>query len=99
MSEDVISPPRLLYKKPSNRRKKKRQSIVDLIGGSAAGLTRNELGAAVGSPIDSVSVMMHQINKELAGQGWKISSTLKRGPKRRGAPERRYRLVPMQPHC
>jgi hypothetical protein len=39
-------------------------------------------------------VMMHQINKELAEQGWKISSTnLKRQPRQRGAPRRRYRLV------
>ena len=68
----------------SNRRKKKRQSIVDLIGGSAAGLTRNELAAAVGSPTDRVSVMMHRINKELAGRAGR-SAQLSSGDRSVGA--------------
>jgi hypothetical protein len=41
-------------------------------------------------------VMISQINKELVGQGWKISSTnLDRQQGNRGAPSRRYRLVPL----
>ena len=90
MSE-VISPPSLFFKRGHNN---KRQTIVDLIGDSATGLTRSEVAAAIDSPTNCVSVMISQINKELANQGWKINSTdLERQPGRRGAPGRRYRLV------
>jgi hypothetical protein len=91
MIEEIPSPSSLFFKK---RQKRKWETIVDLIGGSTTGLTRNELAAAVDSPTNCVSVMIHQINKELAEQGLKISSTyLERQPGRRGAPGRRYRLV------
>jgi hypothetical protein len=94
MSEEAPSPPGLFFKKPNSHRKKKRQSIVDLIGSSTDGLTREELAAAVDSPTNCVSVMIHHINKELVEQGWKITSSgLKPQPGRRGAPGRRYRLM------
>ena len=98
MSEDAISPPNLFFKRRGGCRKMKRQTILNLIGGSAAGLTRQELAAAVDSTPNCVSVMVSQINKELIEQGWKITSTgpVKQHQKRRGAPRRRYRLVRLQ---
>ena len=40
MIEEVLSPPpKLFFKRPADSRKKKRQVIVDLIGGNPAGLT------------------------------------------------------------
>jgi hypothetical protein len=94
VSEGAISRPSLFFKKP-NRRRKKRQRILDLIDSSATGITRKELAAAVDSHTNCVSVMIHQINKELIEQGWKITSTgpVEQHQKRRGAPQRRYRLV------
>jgi hypothetical protein len=86
-------PPELFFKR---RRKPKRHTIVDLIRDSATGLTRKEIAAAIESSTNCVSVMISQINKELVGQGWKISSTnLDRQQGNRGAPGRRYRLVPL----
>lgn len=95
MIEEVLSPPpKLFFKRPADSRKKERQVIVELIGGNPAGLTRHDLAAALDSPINCVSVMISRINKELAEQGWKISSTdFERRQGRRGAPRRRYRLV------
>lgn len=95
MMEEVLSPPpRLFFKRLADNRKKKRQTIVDLIGRNPAGLTRNELAAAIDSPTNSVSVMINLINKELAEQGWKISSAdLRRRQRRRGSSRRCYRLV------
>jgi hypothetical protein len=88
---ETISPPSLFFKRFHGR---KRQTIVDLISDSTTGLTRSEVAAAIDSPTNCVSVMINQINKELANQGWKINSTdLERQPGRRGAPGRRYRLV------
>ena len=88
---ETISPPSLFFKRFHGR---KRQTIVDLISDSTTGLTRSEVAAAIDSPTNCVSVMINQINKELAEQGWKINSTdLERQPGRRGAPGRRYRLV------
>ena len=91
MNERVPSPPSLFFK---NARRQKRQTIVNLIRESSTGITRKELAAAVDSRANCVSVMIHQINKELAGQGWKISSiNLERRPGLRGASGRRYCLV------
>jgi hypothetical protein len=88
---ETISPPSLFFKRFHGR---KRQTIVDLISDSTTGLTRSEVAAAIDSPTNCVSVMINQINKELANQGWKINSTdLERQPGRRGAPGRRYQLV------
>jgi hypothetical protein len=93
MIEEV--PPKLCFKK---RSRQKQQAIVDLIRDSSTGLTRKELATALNSPIGCVSVMMHQINKDLVEQGWKISSTdLQRQRGQRGAPGRRYRLVRLPP--
>jgi hypothetical protein len=87
---ETISPPSVFFKRFHG----KRQTIVDLISDSTTGLTRSEVAAAIDSPTNCVSVMINQINKELAEQGWKINSTdLERQPGRRGAPGRRYRLV------
>jgi hypothetical protein len=94
MPENVALSPRLFFKR---RSKPKRQTILDLIQISTTGLTRKEIAAAIESPTNCVSVMICQINKELAGQGWKINSTnLDRQPGSRGAPGRRYRLVQLQ---
>ena len=91
MPENVVSLPRLFFKR---RGRQKRQTIIDLIQVSTTGLTRKEIAATIESPPNCVSVMICQINKELVGQGWKISSTnLDRQPGRRGAPGRRYRLL------
>jgi hypothetical protein len=98
MNEDVISPPSLLFKRVNRSGNMKRQRVADLIASCAAGLTRQEVAAAIGSPPHSVSVMIHRINKEWADQGWKIDFIkLKKQPGRRGAPERRYRLVRLSP--
>jgi hypothetical protein len=93
VSENVSSPPRLFFKKPAIQLKTKRQGILDLISGSAGGVTRNEIAAAVGSTPGSVTVTINRINKELVGLGWRISSTITAQTGRRGAPERRYWLV------
>jgi hypothetical protein len=91
MPENVVLPPKLILKR---RDKPKRATLIDLIRDSTTGLTRHEIAAAIESPPNCVSVMICQINKELVGQGWKISSTdLMRQSGRRGAPGRRYRLV------
>ena len=91
MQEIAFPPPKLCFKRPE---KTKRQTIVDLIRDSDSGLTRRDIATAIESPTNCVSVMISQINKELIGQGWKISSSnIDRQPGRRGAPERRYRLV------
>jgi hypothetical protein len=91
MPENVVLPPKLILKR---RDKPKRATLIDLIRDSTTGLTRHEIAAAIESPPNCVSVMICQINKELVGQGWKISSTdLMRQSGRRGAPRRRYRLV------
>jgi hypothetical protein len=72
------------------------QTIVNLLRDSSVGITRQELAAAVGSRTNSVSVMIHRLNKELTGQGWQISSVnIDRRPLR-GAPGRRYRLVQLE---
>jgi hypothetical protein len=93
MPENVVLPPKLIFKR---RGKPKRETLIDLIRDSTTGLTRHEIAAAIESPPGCVSVMICQINKELVGQGWKISSTdLMRQPGHRGAPGRRYRLVPL----
>jgi hypothetical protein len=97
MNEELLSLPSLFFKKPSVLRKKKRQIILDLVSESIDGLTLRELAAAVDSPTNCVSVMIHNINKELVEQGWKIGFTdLERQPGRRGAPRRRYWLVRLQ---
>ena len=70
---EAISPPSLFLKRFHGQ---KRQTIVDLISDSTTGLTRSEVAAAIDSPTNCVSVMINQINKELANQGWKINSTL-----------------------
>jgi hypothetical protein len=94
MNQEVMSPLKLFFKRPTVSRKKKRQIILDLIGESVGGLTVTELAAAVDSPTNSVSVMICQINKELVEQGWKIRPTdVQPREGRRGAPGRRYRLV------
>jgi hypothetical protein len=83
-----VSPPSLFSKTT------KRQNIIDLIHESNTGVTRKELAAAIDSGINCVSVMIHQINKELVGKGWQISSIkFERRPQLRGAPVRRYQLV------
>ena len=71
MNKRVLSPS--LFHKTA--RTGKRQTIVNLIHESNADITRQEIAAAVDSGTNCVSVMMHQINKELelVGQGWKIS--------------------------
>jgi hypothetical protein len=94
-SASIGSSPGLFFEKPTIRPKTKRQSILDLIGDSAAGITRIEIAGAVGSsPPNSVSVAIMRINEELVGQGWKVTSTnIERQKGRRGAPGRRYRLV------
>ena len=75
---ETISLPSLFFKRFHGR---KRQTIVDLISDSTTGLTRSEVAAAIDSPTNCVSVMINQINKELANQGWKINSTdLERQP-------------------
>jgi hypothetical protein len=79
------SPPRLANQKW--------QKIVNLLHDSSVGITRQELASAVGSRTNSVSVMIHRLNKELTGQGWQINSiNIDRRPLR-GAPGRRFRLV------
>jgi hypothetical protein len=89
--EKRVSPPCLFYKRKGTG---KRQVIVNLILESGTGITRQEIAAAVNSQPNSVSVMIDQINKELAGQGWKIGSiNLARRPGVGGGPYRRYRLV------
>jgi hypothetical protein len=94
MTEDVTSPPSLFITRPGRHRKIKRQRILDLIGGTSGGITRQDLAAAIGSTTNCVSVVISRINKELAGQGWKIGfNDMERQPRRRGAPGRRYRLV------
>ena len=91
MPENVVSLPRLFFKR---RGWQKRQTILNLIQISTTGLSRKEIAATIESPPNCVSVMICQINKELVGQGWKISSTnIDRQPDRRGAPGRRYRLL------
>jgi hypothetical protein len=91
---DASSTPSLFFKKPGSSARKKRQSILELIGGSASGITLKELAIAVNSNTNCVSVMMHQINKELVEQGWKIiSSDLVPRLGHRGATRRCYRLV------
>jgi hypothetical protein len=93
-SASIGSSPGLFFEKPTIRPKTKRQSILDLIGDSAAGITRIEIAGAVGSSPNSVSVAIIRINEELVGQGWKVTSTdIERQKGRRGAPGRRYRLV------
>jgi hypothetical protein len=64
--EKRVSPPSLIYKRKGTG---KRQIIVNLILESDTGVTRQEIAAAVNSQPNSVSVMIDQINKELAGQG------------------------------
>jgi hypothetical protein len=89
MRASALTPPSLFSKTT------KRQTIVALIHESNTGVTRKEFAAAIDSGINCVSVMINQINKELVGKGWKISSiNFERRPKLRGAPVRRYRLVP-----
>ena len=100
---ETISTPSLFFKRFHGQ---KRQTIVDLISDSTTGLTRSEVAAAIDSPTNCVSVMINQINKELADQGWKINSTdLERQPGRRGtgaalsarAPNVRYVVLILGP--
>jgi hypothetical protein len=70
MSEEITSPPSLFVKRFKSGRKIKRRHILDLVSGSSAGITRQDLAAAVGSTTNCVSVMISQINKELTEQGW-----------------------------
>jgi hypothetical protein len=81
---------------PPRLANQKWQTIVNLLRDSSAGITRQELAAAVGSRTNSVSVMIHRLNKELTGQGWQISSiNIDRRPLR-GAPGCRYCLVRLE---
>jgi hypothetical protein len=97
MSEDIASSPSLFVKRFGSGRKIKRQHILDLVSGSSAGITRQDLAAALGSTTNCVSVMISQINTELTEQGWKIGFTeMERQLGRRGALGRRYRLVRQQ---
>ena len=75
MSEDITSPPRLFVRRFGSGRKIKRRHILDLISGSSAGITRQDLTATLGSTTNCVSVMISQINKELTEQGWTIGFT------------------------
>ena len=75
MSEDITSPPRLFVRRSGSGRKIKRRHILDLISGSSAGITRQDIAATVDSTTNCVLLRILQINEELTEQGWKIGFT------------------------